>query len=168
MKGTRRLALIAALSAVALTIFVAESQIPPLTMVPGMKLGLANIVTLVAMVILNRRDAGVILAIRLVLGSIFGGGISAFMFSAAGGLLAYLTMCALVGVFPERLLWVVSVLAALAHNAGQLMVAVCVSGTASILIYGLILAASGIVTGVFTGLASMFLIRAVRRAGRGA
>ena len=87
MKGTRRLALIAALSAVALTIFVAESQIPPLTMVPGMKLGLANIVTLVAMVILNRRDAGVILAIRLVLGSIFGGGISAFMFSAAGGLL---------------------------------------------------------------------------------
>ena len=67
MRSTRRLALIAALSAVALTIFVAESQIPPVVPVPGVKLGLANIVTLVAMVILGRRDAIAVLAVRLVL-----------------------------------------------------------------------------------------------------
>ena len=167
MSSARRTALIAALSAVALTIFVAESQIPPLVAIPGIKLGLANIVTLVAMVLLNRRDAGAVLAVRLVLGSIFAGGVSGFMFSAAGGLFAYAVMCLLVGVFPEKQLWIVSVLAALAHNAGQLLVAVVVSGTTGILIYGLILAASGVITGVFTGLAAMFLIRAVRKAGAG-
>ena len=74
-------------------------------------------------------------------------------------------MALLVGLFPEKLLWVVSVLAALAHNAGQMLVAIFVTGTPSIMIYILILAASGIVTGVFTGIASLFLIRAVRRSG---
>lgn len=165
MRASKRIALIAVLAAVALTIFVAESQIPPILPIPGVKLGLANIVTLVAMVILGRRDAFAVLAVRLVLGSVFTGSVSAFMFSAAGGIFAYLIMALLVGIFPEKLLWVVSVLAALAHNAGQMLVAIFVTGTPSIMIYILILAASGIVTGVFTGIASLFLIRAVRRSG---
>ena len=165
MKASRRIALIAALAAVALTIFVAESQIPPVVPMPGVKLGLANIVTLVAMVLLNRRDALFVFAVRLILGAASTGGFSAFLFSAVGGLFAYLVMAALVGLFPEKLLWVVSVFAALAHNAGQMLVAVFVTGTPGIMIYILILAASGIVTGVFTGVAGMFLIRAVRRSG---
>lgn len=165
MRASKRIALIAVLAAVALTIFVAESQIPPILPIPGVKLGLANIVTLVAMVILGRRDAFAVLAVRLVLGSVFTGSVSAFMFSAAGGIFAYVIMALLVGIFPEKLLWVVSVLAALAHNAGQMLVAIFVTGTPSIMIYILILAASGIVTGVFTGIASLFLIRAVRRSG---
>ena len=165
MKPARRIALTAALAAVALTIFVAESQLPPVVPIPGVKLGLANIVTLVAMAVLGRREAGAVLAVRLVLGSMFAGGFSAFMFSVAGGAAAYIVMCLLVGVFPEKLLWVVSVFAALAHNAGQMLVAVFVTGTPGIMIYILILAASGIVTGVFTGVAGMFLIRAVRLSG---
>lgn len=165
MRASRRIALIAALAAVALTIFVAESQIPPFLPIPGVKLGLANIVTLVAMVILNRRDALAILLVRLVLGAAFTGGFSAFLFSVAGGLAAYAVMAALVGLFPEKLLWVVSVFAALAHNAGQMLVAVFVTGTPGIMIYILILAASGVVTGVFTGFAAIFLIRAVRKSG---
>ena len=165
MKASRRIALIAALAAVALTIFVAESQIPPVVPMPGVKLGLANIVTLVAMVLLNRRDALFVLAVRLILGAAFTGGFSAFLFSAVGVLFAYLVMSALVGLFPEKLLWAVSVLAALAHNAGQMLVAVLVTGTPGIMVYILLLAASGVVTGVFTGLAAMFLIRAVRKSG---
>ena len=163
MKSSKRIALCAALAAVALTIFVAESQIPPLVAIPGVKLGLANIVTLVAMVLLGRQDALAILAVRLVLGSVFAGGFSAFLFSVAGGVFAYIVMCVLVGVFPEKLLWVVSVFAALAHNAGQLLVAILITQTPGLIVYGLALAASGVVTGVFTGLASMFLIRAVRK-----
>lgn len=165
MRSSKRLALCAVLAAVALTIFVAESQIPPVVPMPGVKLGLANIVTLVAMVLLGRRDALVVLAVRLILGAAFTGGFSAFMFSAVGGLFAYIVMAALVGVFPEKMLWVVSVLAALAHNAGQILVAVFVTGTPGIAVYILILAASGVVTGAFTGLAGMFLIRAVRKSG---
>lgn len=165
MRSSKRLALCAVLAAVALTIFVAESQIPPVVPMPGVKLGLANIVTLVAMVLLGRRDALAVLAVRLILGASFTGGFSAFMFSAVGGLFAYIVMAALVGVFPEKMLWVVSVLAALAHNAGQILVAVFVTGTPGIAVYILILAASGVVTGAFTGLAGMFLIRAVRKSG---
>ena len=165
MKASRRIALIAALAAVALTIFVAESQIPPVVPMPGVKLGLANIVTLVAMVLLNRRDALFVLAVRLILGAAFTGGFSAFLFSAVGGLFAYLVMAALVGLFPEKLLCAVSVLAALAHNAGQMLVAVLVTGTPGIMVYILLLAASGVVTDVFTCLAARFLIRAVRKSG---
>ena len=157
MRSSKRLALCAVLAAVALTIFVAESQIPPVVPMPGVKLGLANIVTLVAMVLLGRRDALAVLAVRLILGAAFTGGFSAFF--------AYIVMAALVGVFPEKMLWVVSVLAALAHNAGQILVAVFVTGTPGIAVYILILAASGVVTGAFTGLAGMFLIRAVRKSG---
>lgn len=165
MRSSKRLALCAVLAAVALTIFVAESQIPPVVPMPGVKLGLANIVTLVAMVLLGRRDALAVLVVRLILGAAFTGGFSAFMFSAVGGLFAYIVMAALVGVFPEKMLWVMSVLAALAHNAGQILVAVFVTGTPGIAVYILILAASGVVTGAFTGLAGMFLIRAVRKSG---
>ena len=165
MRSSKRLALCAVLAAVALTIFVAESQIPPVVPMPGVKLGLANIVTLVAMVLLGRRDALAVLAVRLILGAAFTGGFSAFMFSAVGGLFAYIVMAALVGVFPEKMLWVVSVLAPLAHNAGQILAALFVTGTPGIAVYILILAASGVVTGAFTGLAGMFLIRAVRKSG---
>ena len=61
MKGTKRLAVLAMFTAIALTIFVAEAQIPPVVPIPGVKLGLANIVTLIAMALLGRRQAGEIL-----------------------------------------------------------------------------------------------------------
>ena len=90
MKGTKRLAVLAMFTAIALTIFVAEAQIPPVVPIPGVKLGLANIVTLIAMALLGRRQAGEILLVRIVLGSVFTGGVSAMLFSIAGGVLAYL------------------------------------------------------------------------------
>ena len=55
MKGTKRLAVLAMFTAIALTIFVAEAQIPPVVPIPGVKLGLANIVTLIAMALIGRR-----------------------------------------------------------------------------------------------------------------
>ena len=104
MKGTKRLAVLAMFTAIALTIFVAEAQIPPVVPIPGVKLGLANIVTLIAMALLGRRQAGEILLVRIVLGSVFTGGVSAMLFSIAGGVLAYLVMCLTIRRLPERLL----------------------------------------------------------------
>lgn len=114
--------------------------------IPGVKLGLANIVTLIAMALLGRRQAGEILLVRIVLGSVFTGGVSAMLFSIAGGVFAYLVMCLTIRRLPERLLWVVSVLAAFGHNAGQLLVAVWVTGTPSILVYAPALVAASVVT----------------------
>ena len=71
--STKRITSIAVLTAIALTIFIAEAQIPVLIAVPGIKLGLSNIITLVAVYLLSRRDAGMILMLRVFLGSIFGG-----------------------------------------------------------------------------------------------
>lgn len=165
MSKTKKLALMAALTAIALTIFIAEAQIPPLLPIPGAKLGLANIITLAAVVLMGRREAGEILLVRIILGSMFTGSVSALLFSIAGGVLAWAVMCLTVRFFGEKRIWIVSVLAALGHNAGQLAVAVWVTGTVSILAYGPVLIAAGVVTGVFTGFAALYLVRAARKAG---
>ncbi len=105
-------------TAASLIVLVIEAQIPAPIPVPGVKLGLANIVTLIAMVMLGRREAGLILLVRIAMGSMFTGGVSAFIFSIAGGALAYAVMC-LTLPFSGKLLWVISVLGAIAHNLGS-------------------------------------------------
>lgn len=163
MTKTKRIALMSALAAIALTVFIVEGQIPPMVPIPGVKLGLSNTITLVTMVLLGRREAGAVFSVRLILGAMFTGSVSSLLFSAAGGLLAYLIMCATVGLLPEKLLWVISVFSALAHNAGQLTAAVWVSGTTSLLVYAPVLIASGIISGVFTGLVAIYLVRAINK-----
>ena len=162
MPKTRKLAFMALLTAAALTIFVIENQIPAPVPIPGVKLGLANIITLVSMVLLGRKEAGAILAVRVLMGAMFAGSPSTLLFSAAGGLLAWLVMCLTVGLFEKSQLWIVSALAGVAHNAGQLLTCALVVKTPGVLAYAPILAVSGIVTGVFTGLAAGFLLRALR------
>ncbi len=160
---TRQLALMAVLAAAAVGIYALEAQLPPIVPIAGVKLGLANIITLVAMALLGRRQAGAVLAVRILLGGLITGSVSGLLFSVAGGVLAYGAMAALIGVFSEKQLWVVSVLAAIAHNAGQLLAALVVTGTPGILWYGLPLLASAIVTGAFTGVAALYLVLALRR-----
>ena len=146
MPKTKKLVLMALLTAVALTVFVIENQIPAPVPIPGVKLGLANIITLVAMVLLGKKEAGAILLMRILMGAMFAGSPSTLLFSAAGGALAYLVMCLTVGLFPEKQLWIVSALAALAHNAGQLLTCALVVKTPGVLAYAPILAASGVLT----------------------
>ena len=147
------------LTAASLSVLVIEAQIPAPVPVPGVKLGLANVITLIAMLLLGRREAGLILAVRIVMGSVFAGGVSAFLFSISGGVLAYAVMCITVTRFPRKMLWVVSALAAVAHNLGQLLAAIAVTKTAALMVYAPVLLASGIITGVFTGLVAMYLVR---------
>ena len=158
---TKKLVLMALLAAVSLGIWIAEAQLPPLVPVPGVKLGLANIVTLAAMALLGRRAAGGVLAVRVMLGSLFAGSFSAILFSLAGGGLAWAVMALTIGRFEEKQLWIVSVLGALGHNAGQLLAAVAVTRTPSLLWYGPALVAAAVVTGAFTGAAAVYLVRAV-------
>lgn len=158
MAKTKKLALMAMLTAASLIVFVIEAQIPAPVPVPGVKLGLANVITLVAMLLMGRREAGLILLVRIAMGSVFAGGVSGFIFSICGGVLAYAVMCLTVRAFPLKMLWVVSALGAVAHNIGQLIAAVTITKTAALLVYAPVLLASGIVTGVFTGLAATYLL----------
>ena len=159
---TKKLVFMALLTAISLGIWVVEAQIPAPVPVPGVKLGLANIITLAAMALLGRKEAVLVLVGRIVLGSLFAGSFSAILFSLAGGLLAWGIMALTLGFFEEKQLWIVSVFGALGHNAGQLLAAVAVTKTPSLLWYGPALLASGIVTGAFTGLAAVYLVKAVK------
>ncbi len=162
MSKTRKLVFMALLTALELTIWVIEGQIPAPIPVPGVKLGLASVVTLTAMALLGRREAGCVLLMRIVLGALFAGSFSAILFSLAGGALSWAVMAGILGLFPEKLLWVVSVFGAIGHNLGQLLAAAAVTKTPSLFWYGPALLASAIVTGAFTGLGAMYLVRALR------
>ncbi len=161
--GVKRLALMALLTAASLILFVVEAQIPSPVPVPGVKLGLANIITLVAMVLLSRREAGLVLLVRILLGAVFAGSPSTLLYSAAGGILAYAVMCLLVKRIPENRLWLTSIFAALAHNAGQLIICILVTQTSQLIVYAPALAASGILTGAFTGVAAAALVKALHK-----
>lgn len=130
--------------------FVIEAQFP--LSAGGIKLGLANIATLLAMVFIGRREAGLVLLMRIILASAFYGTFVSFAFSLAGGLLAYLVMCFLVNRLERNQLWAVSVCGGLFHNFGQLAVAAVLTGQAAVV--GLLpyLILSGIITGFFTGI----------------
>ena len=89
--NTRRLTTLALLSAIALTIFMIEAQIPALVPIPGVKLGLANIVTVFTVFALGPKEAAAVLFVRIFLGAVFAGNFSTIFYSAAGGSLAILT-----------------------------------------------------------------------------
>lgn len=144
----------ALLTAIALTIFLVEAQLPALAPIPGMKLGLANIVTVYAMWALGPGDTLIILLCRVFLGSVFSGQMMTLIYSLSGGLLCYLSMLALRPVLGPRSLWLSSVVGAMCHNIGQLAAAMAVMKTAVVWAYLPALLASGVVTGAFTGLAA--------------
>ena len=161
MRNTKKLVFLALLTAISLVIWVIEAQIPPPVPVPGIKLGLASVVTLTAMALLSRRDALIVLFLRVVLSAVFGGSVSALLFSLTGGLLSWAVMALTIGLFDRKQLWVVSVLGAVGHNGGQLLAAIAVTRTPSIVVYAPALLAAAIITGAFTGLASARLVKAL-------
>ncbi len=163
MKNTKKLVFMALLTAISLVIWVIEAQIPPIVPVPGVKLGLASVITLAAMVLLGRKEALMILLVRVVLSCLFAGSFSAILFSLTGGALSWAVMALTVNLMGEKNLWVVSVFGAVGHNAGQLLAAMLITKTASLLWYGPALLCSAILTGAFTGAAALYLQRAVKK-----
>lgn len=153
----RQLTYMAVLTAVALTIFVIEAQLPPLAPFPGIKLGLANIVTVYAVFALGPGPAALILLARILLGSLFAGGMT-ILYSLAGGLCCYLVMLVMRRLVSKKQIWVCSVLGAMAHNAGQIAAAIAITHTPGVAVYLPILLVSGILTGLFTGLCAQFLL----------
>lgn len=154
----KKLTVMALLCAIALTIFMIEAQIPPVIPIPGVKLGLSNIVTVFSVFVLGPLEAAVILFGRIFLGAVFAGNFSSILYSASGGLLAILVTIGLRRILSVRQLWVAGCLGAIAHSVGQMTAAVLVMGTVSIAIYLLIMIVCSIVTGLFTGLCAQLLV----------
>ena len=160
---TRRLTRDAMLTGVALILYALEAQLPPLTPIPGIKAGLANIITVYAVFTLLPADAAAILAARVLLGGMIAGNLSALMYSAAGGALCLLAMLGLRRMLTDGQVWVASILGAAAHNLGQIAVAVAVTRTRGLLAYLPALMVAGMIAGLFTGLCAQFLMRRMGR-----
>lgn len=154
----RKPALLGLLTAVALTIFLVEAQLPPVLPVPGVKLGLANIVTVFTVFALGPGEGILVLAARIFLGAVFCGNFSSILYSAAGGACAIAVTIALRRILTRKQLFVAGCLGAMAHSAGQIAMAALVLGTASVFVYLPVLLAVSLVTGLFTGLCAQFLV----------
>lgn len=155
----KKIARLALLTAIALIIFIIELQIPNLIPIPGVKLGLANIVTVYAVYKYSAKETLAIVVTRVVLGSVFGGNISAIMYSMAGALLCLAGMLLIKRMIPLKYIWLSSILGAILHNTGQIIVAVIIMRSFAVIsIYPFLLTA-GCIAGAFTGLCAQFLIK---------
>ena len=162
MKKTTRLTVSAILVALALALSYTERFIPLQLVIPlpGVKLGLANIVTLIALYLLGGRNAFLILTLRCIFGAMFGGGFTGLMFSLTGGLLSMGTM-ALCRKLPFLSIYGVSILGAAAHNVGQILAAMVLMHSVYIGAYLPYLLAVALFTGFATGAAGAGVLKAV-------
>lgn len=158
-----RLTRCALLCTIALTIFLAEAQLPAPVPIPGVKLGLANIVTVYAMYALGPADALMILLGRIFLGAVFSGQMMTLLYSLGGGLACYAGLLLLRRVLDRTQLWLCSPLSALCHNLGQLLTAAAVMRTWAVTAYLPWLVLSGILSGLFTGVCAQLLVRRLER-----
>lgn len=162
VKGTGRITRLALLTAVALTIFMAEAQLPAIP-VPGVKLGLANIVTVYAMFSLGPGDALLVLAGRVFLGAVFSGQPMTLIYSAAGGFLSWCALCLLKKLLTREQIWLASPVAAVFHNLGQLLAAAAVMRTWAVMAYLPYLIIAAVIAGLFTGIAAQALIKRLNK-----
>ena len=155
---TRKMTLLACLSAIALTIFMVEAQIPALVPIPGIKLGLANIVTVFAVFALGPGEAASVLFVRVFLGAVFAGNFSTIFYSAAGGACAIAVTILMRKILTHKQLWIAGCLGAIAHSIGQMAMAITLTATPGLAVYLPFMIAVSIVTGTFTGLCAQFLV----------
>ena len=162
-KKTQQLALGAMLTALALGLSTMENLFPVTAVIPlpGVKLGLANIITLFALYRLGAKPAMSILIARCLLGSLFAGNFSALLYSLMGAILAMLVM---IGLKQSKRLSIfgVSIGGAAGHNIGQIAAACITLGNTAVLGYLPILLAASLITGTVTGLVSSLMFRAMR------
>ena len=159
MKKTKRLVLLAMLTAVAMILSYVESLLPSVG-IPGVKMGLANIAVIFALFRFGWKEAAALSLVRVVLVSLLFGSVGAMLYSLAGAVLSLAVMALLRRI--DRFSTVgISVAGGVAHNAGQILMAMLILQTKQLLGYLPVLVVSGIAGGVLTGLAAALLIRRI-------
>ena len=157
---TKKLAVMALTTAVAMILSFVESQIPAFAAVPGVKMGLANIAVVFALYRLGWKEAAAVSLVRVVLVSLLFGSIASLFYSLAGAVLSLLGMGLMkrCGKFTEIL---VSVTGGVLHNIGQIAMASILLETDALRYYLPFLLVSGILAGVVIGLVSGILVRRI-------
>lgn len=157
-KKTEKVALRGMLVAAAMVLSWLEAQIPAFFAVPGMKLGLTNLVVLIALYKLGEKDALFINFLRILLVGLTFGNLFSLVYSLAGGMLSGIGMILLkkTGKFGVA---GVSLAGGVLHNVGQILVAMIVLETGAVIYYLPVLWISGIAAGLVIGLISAQVIK---------
>lgn len=156
----KRVTTIGIFTALAMIFSYVEVLIPFTFAVPGMKLGLANLVVVTGIYCLDWKDVCTVSLIRILLtGLLFGNGVS-ILYSFSGGIVSLIVMMAF-----KKTDWFsvigVSVSGAVFHNIGQILAAVFVMQTKAILSYLPVLMITGVVTGFVLGLVACRILTAI-------
>lgn len=156
MNNTKKMTLVAVLIAQAIVLHLIESLIPIPLPIPGVKLGLANIITLLALVVFDFKTALLIATMRTILGALLSGTLFniAFFLSFSGAIASTLIMALLINIVRNDAslsLIGISIVGALAHNLGQLTIAALLIKHTGVFYYLPIMLLSSIPTGFITG-----------------
>lgn len=139
-----------------LIMFVIENQISLPVIIPGFKIGISNVVTLVMLRVWSKKKAFLILMLRIVISSIICANVTVLFYSLCGGVLSYVVMLLLQNIKSVPL---VSVFGAVGHNTGQLFAAAIMLRSLSVFAYFPALTILGCGAGFFTGLVAKFSIQ---------
>lgn len=140
-----------------------ENMIPyPFGFAPGAKLGLANLITIISIFTLRKRDSFILVWMRLILTTLLGGTLSTFLYSMSGAILSYLGMLVMKGLGPKRVSIIgISATGGFLHNVGQLLMASFIAQSWPVMMYLPILSFLGILSGLAIGISANYLIRHV-------
>lgn len=160
--STKKIALCGVLTALAMIFSYIESVIPVPILVPGIKLGVANIAVITILYVLGVKEAIVINLLRIVLTSLLFGNVNSFLFSISGAALS-LTIMIIMKKLDFFSCIGVSVCGGVMHNIGQIIAAVFIMGSEAIVFYLPVLIVSGVFTGVVIGVVSGIVAKRVRK-----
>lgn len=161
--NTKKLTILGLYCTLSLAIYAAESALPPLAPIPGFKLGLANIITIILLRRYLLRDAALVLTVRILLSAMLFGQFLSLLYSLAGGVCSLFVMYSVSRLLQKKLPPLTGAMGGLAHNAAQLLVAFLVTSTPGVLAYLPLLLPAGILTGLFTGLCAWLADRYLPR-----
>lgn len=158
---TRKIAFVGLTASLAILLSYVEFLLPPLfAAVPGIKLGLPNVIILYVLYCLDVKYAALVSFVRLGISSLLFGNAMTLAYSAAGAVLSLLVMALLKKI--DKLSAVgVSVAGGVSHNLAQVLVAMLLLDTPQIAYYLIVLAITGTISGVFIGLCGALLIKHV-------
>ncbi|MDD5901687.1 MAG: Gx transporter family protein [Lachnospiraceae bacterium] len=159
--STKKIAMLGLCTAVALVLAYIESMLPPVFhAVPGIKIGLPNIIIIFILYRYGLKEAAVVSLVRMVAVSFMFGNLMALIYSLAGG---FLSMLVMVLLKKSKLLSVVgvSVAGGVFHNVGQILMAMLFLGTTELGYYLIVLTVTGILSGIFVGLCGAIIVKRI-------
>lgn len=153
---TKKLTFLAVFTTLALGLYAVESMLPSLIPIAGIKLGLANIITLIILKNFSVREAFPVLMMRILIASFLFGQFISLLYSLTGGIFCLFIMTFISRLLQGRFLFLTGIFGALFHNIGQLLVALILTRSPAVLTYLPFFILSSVITGLFTGLCAHF------------